>query len=112
MDRAAVYIIYIQEAHASDLWPDDVTRKAGIEIREHTSLGERERAATACVLDLRIEVPALVDGIGNPVEALYTGWPDRLYVIGKDGRVVFKSQAGPYGFHPAEAEAALRSATQ
>ncbi|HXA49297.1 MAG TPA: deiodinase-related protein, partial [Candidatus Acidoferrum sp.] len=38
----------------------------------------------------------------------YTGWPDRLLLIGKDGRVVYRSEPGPFGFHPAELEQAIR----
>ncbi|MCZ2146850.1 MAG: hypothetical protein LC126_03635 [Bryobacterales bacterium] len=53
-------------------------------------------------------MPALLDGIDNRTERAYTGWPDRLYVIGKQGRVVFKSAPGPYGFSPHEMEKALR----
>jgi Iodothyronine deiodinase len=47
---------------------------------------------------LGIEFPALVDRIENSIEIAYTGWPDRLYVIDKDGRIAFKSAAGPFGF--------------
>jgi type I thyroxine 5'-deiodinase len=43
------------------------------------------------------------------VEREYTGWPDRLVLIGKDGRVVYRSEPGPFGFHPAELEQAIRS---
>jgi len=32
------------------------------------------------------------------VEKAYTGWPDRLYLIDKEGRVAFKSAPGPFGF--------------
>ena len=30
------------------------------------------------------------DSISNQTERAYTGWPDRLYLIGLDGRVIFK----------------------
>jgi type I thyroxine 5'-deiodinase len=54
-----------------------------------------------------IRFPALIDGIENTVERQYTGWPDRLMVIGRDGRVLYKSEPGPFGFQPAELEGAL-----
>jgi hypothetical protein len=54
----------------------------------------------------------LIDGVDNTVERAYTGWPDRLYVMGGDGRVVFKSGPGPFGFHPAPMEEALKQALQ
>lgn len=69
---------------------------------------ERAQAAGSCVRKLNIAIPALLDGIDNRTERSYTGWPDRLYVIGKQGRVAFKSAPGPYGFSPLEMEKALR----
>ena len=47
---------------------------------------------------MNIEFPALVDTIDNTTEVAYTAWPDRLYVIDGNGRVAFKSEAGPFGF--------------
>ena len=49
--------------------------------------------AGACVRKLGIKFPALIDGFDNRVETAYTGWPDRLYLIGPGGRV--SSRASP-----------------
>lgn len=68
---------------------------------------ERNGAAELCVVKLAIKLPSLVDGLDNRVERAYTGWPDRLYVIGKDGRVRYKSDPGPFGFSTSDLEAAL-----
>jgi type I thyroxine 5'-deiodinase len=57
---------------------------------------------------LGIRFPALIDGIDNSVEQLYTGWPDRLMLIDREGRLVYKSEPGPFGFEPSQLEAALR----
>ena len=54
------------------------------------------------------QLPALVDDTDNRVETAYTGWPDRLYVIDYDGRIAFKSEAGPFGFEPKDVAAALK----
>ncbi len=72
-----------------------------------TRMEERLDLADACIRDLGIEAPALVDGMDNAVERSYTAWPDRLYVIDDDGRVAYKSGPGPYGFKPAEMERVL-----
>ena len=71
---------------------------------------ERAALAEACVRNLKIELPALVDEFNNSTERAYTGWPDRLYVSDRDGKVAHKSAPGPFGFKPAEMEAALRRA--
>lgn len=70
---------------------------------------ERGEIAGACVRNLHLAIPALLDPSDNPTERSYTGWPDRLYVIDREGRVAFKSKPGPFGFHPAEMEASLRA---
>ncbi len=42
----------------------------------------------------------VVDGVENAVASAYGGWPDRLYLIGKDGRIAFQGGEGPFGFKP------------
>lgn len=74
------------------------------------NITERTEIAGACMRNLHLQIPALLDGLDNPIERAYTGWPDRLYVIDRDGKVAFKSKPGPFGFHPAEMERALRGA--
>jgi type I thyroxine 5'-deiodinase len=51
-----------------------------------------------------------VDSFDNRVEQAYTGWPDRLYLIAPQGRVLYKSKPGPFGFHPEDLAAALQKA--
>ena len=101
--------MYIQEAHASDAWQMAVNVREHVVFANPKSLDERSAVAGSCVRKLGIEIPALVDGLGNTVEAAYTGWPDRLYVIDRDGRVAYKSAPGPYGFSPKGVEETLSS---
>jgi hypothetical protein len=82
--------------------------KEGVIFRDPTSNAERTEVAESCVRKLGIRFPALIDGIDNTVERQYTGWPDRLYLIDRDGRLSYRSAAGPFGFHPADLEAALK----
>jgi hypothetical protein len=71
------------------------------------TMEERTTVAESCVRKLGIKIPALIDGLGDGVEAAYTGWPDRLFLIGPDGIVKFKSPPGPFGFKPAGLKEAL-----
>ena len=48
-------------------------------------MAERVSVAGACVRRLKIQFPALVDGLEDRVEAAYTGWPDRMYLIDRGG---------------------------
>ena len=65
--------------------------------------------ADRCVRMPAIRSPAVIEGVDNAVERLYTGWPDRLRLTGRDGRVVYQSAPGPCGFHPESLENALRT---
>lgn len=52
--------------------------------------------------------PAVLDGIDNRTERAYTAGPDRLYLIGQDGRVIFKMRPSPSGFSAKSLEEVLR----
>ena len=103
----AFHVVYILEAHAADVWqlPSNISQNVVFETpRDYDA---RAGVADACVRKLNIEMPALIDGFDNAVERAYTAWPDRLYVIGRDGRVAFKSKPGPFGFHPEDVRRTL-----
>jgi type I thyroxine 5'-deiodinase len=68
--------------------------------------------AGACSTKLGIELPALVDTIDNKTEAAYTAWPDRLYLIDNNGKISFKSEAGPFGFKTGLLSKALESVSK
>jgi hypothetical protein len=106
-DRVAFYIVYIQEAHPIDAWQVSDNLKDDVLVASTMTKDERYSAAGICVKNLGIELPALVDEPDNRVEREFTGWPDRLYVIDRDGRIAHKSAAGPFGFKPAAVQATL-----
>jgi len=107
-DSAAFYVIYILEAHPSDVWQMQSNVRDNVVFSSPRDIEERSGLAGTCVRKLGIKFPALVDGFENATERAYTGWPDRLYVIDAAGRVAYKSKPGPFGFLPAELEATLR----
>lgn len=107
-DRVAFYVVYIEEAHTTDLWQMAANERQNVLFANPTTDAERSAIANACVRDLKIDFPAVIDGIDNTVERAYSAWPDRLYVIDKSGRVAFKSAPGPFGFDPAAAEIILK----
>ena len=65
---------------------------------------ERTDVASSCVLKLGIKIPAVVDDMNNSTERAYTGWPDRIYLIDRNGRVALKTKPGPFGFAPSQLE--------
>ena len=101
-------MVYISEAHPSDIWQMQSNVKDGVVFASPRSEEERGALAGTCVRKLGIEIPAVLDEFGNSTEAAYTAWPDRLYLIDASGRIVFKSKAGPFGFKPDDLQAALK----
>ena len=100
--------MYIQEAHPIDLWQMPSNVREGVLFASPRSDGERSGTALACVRRLNIPITAVLDGIDNRTERAYTGWPDRMYLIGKTGRVAYKSAPGPFGFSTQDLERALQ----
>ena len=108
-DAVAFFIVYIREAHPEDGWVLEANREEGIALSDPTSLGERADAAHACALRLRTRIPVLLDDVDDEVALAYGGWPDRLYLIGREGRVAFQGGRGPDGFEPEELAAAIQT---
>jgi hypothetical protein len=91
-------LVYIQEAHSSDAWQLAVNEKEKVVFKDPQQFEERVELAGTCSINLGIKFPALVDTIENSTERAYTAWPDRLYVIDKEGKIALKSNPGPFGF--------------
>jgi type I thyroxine 5'-deiodinase len=100
--------VYIQEAHPVDAWQDEDNQKEKIAVASERTLDQRSDVARTCITRLSVHIPAVIDRLDNLVEAAYTAWPDRLYVIGTDGRIAYKSKPGPYGFKPKAVEDTLK----
>tara|TARA_R110002072_G_C7876900_1_gene527687 strand:- start:244 stop:570 length:327 start_codon:yes stop_codon:yes gene_type:complete len=69
---------------------------------------ERLGVASTCRADLGLKLPVLVDNMKNSTERAYSAWPDRLFLIGTDRKVVYRGGQGPRGFKPSELEAAMK----
>ena len=107
-DRAEFLAIYVREAHPGDgAWPGPFKNDAGTPINQPADTGQRLAVAGQCSKTLKISMPLLVDDIDDRVGRAFSGMPDRLYIIDRDGRVAFKSGRGPFGFKPGEMEQAL-----
>jgi Iodothyronine deiodinase len=103
----AFLVVYITEAHPSDVWQMESNIRDQVVFASPKNEEERASVAGACVRKLGIKIPAVVDEFGNSTEQAYTGWPDRIYLIDTNGKVVFKSKPGPFGFKPDDLAAAL-----
>jgi len=95
-------VIYIMEAHPVDAWQDDDNLKEKISVASPKNLQERCTLAETCLTKLSLKIPPLIDDLANSTEVAYTAWPDRLYVLDREGNIAYKSKPGPYGFKPGE----------
>ena len=75
---ANFYVVYIEEAHPTDLWQLSSNVADGVLFESPRTNQQRANIATTCILRLAVKIPSLLDGIDNRVERAYTGWPDRL----------------------------------
>jgi len=100
-------VVYILEAHPSDVWQMESNIKDKVVFASPKNEEERALVAGACVSKLGVKIPAVLDGFDNTVEKAYTGWPDRLYLIDREGKVAYKSKPGPFGFHPDDLKTAI-----
>ena len=106
--RAAFLLVYIREAHPEEGWILPENRRSGVAVHEPTTVDERLAVASSCAAKLHVDMPTVVDGIDNAVASAYGGWPDRLYLVGRDARIAFQGGEGPFGFKPGELERALQ----
>ncbi len=76
-------------------------------FRQHRSMEERVEVAQVCMVKTALEMPTAVDEMDDAVARRYAAMPERLYLVGRDGRVAYKGGIGPMFFRPKEWEAAI-----
>jgi len=75
-----------------------------LSIQQPKPAKDRAAVAKTCCSSLGITMPMVVDEMDDRVGHAYSGMPDRLYMIDRDGRVAYKGGRGPMGFKPGELE--------
>jgi hypothetical protein len=99
-----VVAVYISEAHSIDEWVlySDVTWK------QPQSMGERIELAKKYAGRLHGDnVELFVDTMTDTLEKSFAAWPERLYVIGANGKIAYKGENGPDGYKPEEVKSWL-----
>lgn len=96
-------MIYCREAH-----PIDGERPGDrLMVEDPVTTAERLAVAKKFVADLNIEIPTLLDEVDDAVGHAYASHPDRMFLVGKDGKIAFAGDRGPRGFKPAELREAI-----
>jgi hypothetical protein len=78
-----------------------------VTIAQPRTLEERTNVAAQCCTALKMSMPLLVDELDDRVGHAYSGMPDRLYIVDRDGKVAYKGGRGPFEFKPGEMEQSL-----
>lgn len=104
-DRVEFVLVYIREAHALD---GHLPMTYGM-VEDPIDDAERVAVAKRCINELELVIPTVVDRIDDKVNSAYAGWPERLFLVGKDGKLTYSGGPGPFGFEPDELEAAIRT---
>lgn len=102
--------VYIREAHALDgTMPND--RPDSPIVEEPVTAKERKEVAARCAGALDMSpMTMLIDDMKDSTCQAYAAFPDRLYLVGKDGKIAFAGDRGPMGFNPDVLEDAIREA--
>jgi Ca2+-binding EF-hand superfamily protein len=105
--RADFYMVYTRESHPADGWRLASNDRAGVIINQPRTAREREMASRRLCQATPASIPVLLDRMDNAMTEAYAAFPDRLYLIDRRGRVVYKGGRGPVGFDPRSLEEAL-----
>lgn len=103
-DRVEFFVVYIREAHPLD---GHLPMEYGM-VEDPINAIERTAVARRCMTEMKLPIKALVDKMDDAVNLAYSGWPERLFLVGKDGKLAYAGGPGPFGFEPDELDAALR----
>ncbi len=85
----------------------DSNKQEQFVFKQPKNFEERRDLAKVLVERLKYRMPLAVDSIENQADKLFAAWPERIYILGPGGKVLYKREMGPFGFHPEEAEKAL-----
>lgn len=103
-DDVQFYLVYTSEAHAADS-----NRPAGKDIEQPVTTEERREVAQNFLTEMGLEMPALLDNIDNKTAQDYASLPDRMYLVGKNGKISYAGERGPRGFKPDDLADAIES---
>lgn len=108
-ERVDFRLVYVREAHPIEGGMPPVAADEPI-VEDPVTLEERTALARRCTTELGLQaIPLMVDGMDDALALAYEAWPDRLYLIGRDGEVAWRCARGPFGFDPDGLEAAIQA---
>ncbi len=86
-----------------------VNEMEGICYLQPRDMSQRLSIAKDFAKRFSFTLPLAVDTMSNQANDCYAAWPERLYIIDKDGRIAYKGGIGPFGYHPDEVRLWLKN---
>ena len=74
-----------------------------IVFKQPKLFAERQAAVKILVERLKYRMPVAIDAMDNRADAAFAAWPERIYIVGPGGRIVYKGGMGPFEFDVREA---------
>ena len=81
-----------------------------IVFKQPKLFAERQAAVKILVERLKYRMPVAIDAMDNRADAAFAAWPERIYIVGAGGRIVYKGGMGPFEFDVKEAGERLGAA--
>ena len=106
-DRADFLTIYIREAHPEDEWQMESNLTEEVCYLQPRSQEDRVRIASDFARRFHYPIPLAIDTMADTANRVYAGWPERLFIIGEDGRILYQGGMGPFNYKPEEVRAWL-----
>jgi hypothetical protein len=110
-EKVAFLLVYIREAHPTGDARGGANRREGIAVDQPQSHQERKQVAATMCEKLDISLPTVIDNLDDQVSLAYNAFPDRIYLVGRGGKIVYQGGPGPFGFAPAELQTAIEKVT-
>ena len=82
----------------------DSNREQKFVFKQPQDLDQRKELAKILVDRLKYRVPLAIDAMDNRTDKAFAAWPERIYILGEGGKILYKGGPGPFGFKPDEAE--------
>ena len=85
----------------------DSNREQKFVFNQPKTFEQRKELSKVLVERLQYRMPVAIDTIDGRAEKTFAAWPERIYILGPGGKVLYKGGMGPFGFDPNDAEKAL-----
>jgi len=82
--------VYINEAHAADVW--NIGESAGAINYSHKNIADRIACAKKLVEEFKLDIPIYCDNMSHDFETKFASWPVRYFVTDESKKLLLISE--------------------